>query len=79
LPKFKEREHACEVCGEPVDTDQDLYDAIKDKLFKPREYVEYQMNMTVEEQERRVDFAREKFAEHEAEKARDGKPERTFR
>jgi hypothetical protein len=59
LPKLKETR--CEVCGEPVDILADYITKYKDKIYSPREYMEYLANLTEEEKEERQRFFAELF------------------
>lgn len=68
LPKLKETR--CEVCGEEVNLLEDYRDWISDKVYSPREYVEHQLTMTEEEQERREMFIAKLFEEDEERRAR---------
>jgi hypothetical protein len=62
LPEF--RKNKCEVCGKEVNPLDDYRDLITDKIYSPREYVEYQLNMSEEEKQERQRFFTDLFAQH---------------
>lgn len=61
MPKF--RQTLCEVCGEPVNPLSAYADKLKGKILSPREYVEYQLNMSEEEKKERQEFFEALFSE----------------
>jgi hypothetical protein len=62
-------ETRCEVCGEPVNLLADYAAKWKDKVYQPREFVEWQLNLTQEEKDERQSFFEELFAKKIADNA----------